>query len=263
MGGYSSNNGTPTRTSRSGSGSGSEDQRTPSEPFSQRHHRLGSVVSATDSQLSATPAMRHASLDEVVYSPHTSHILDRRSSERSPSMGASPHDEGMGMSMGMTHRRSQGWQNDPRGEPNGAHRLLPSLSDVFDYRSAVNGVSHPGGDLQGFPFPRNYNPDSAGSPPGLEGGEKKPPTLKKEQSSAGSISSGSSYSYPRTPIDGPLPIHALLSEKPQQQPFGPLSQYHGHPVPHLLHRQSTDGIATPYANGKSFSTVSQHLFGRH
>lgn len=242
---YGTSSGTPTRESRSGSGSGSEGQQTPNKPFStQGHGRLGSVVSATDSQLSVTPAMRHTSLDEAVYSPHSTHPLERPSSERSPSMRASSHDEGLAMA----HRRGNGWHAGHRGEPSGPPRLLPSLSDVFDYRGVVvDGAPHPS-DPQGYPFPRNMNTESTRSPPALVGGKSKPPNLKHEQSSNGSLSSASSYGLPRTPIDGSLPIHALLSEKSQHQPFGTMPQY---PPPHLYHRQqSIDGKGMSFSNGR-------------
>ncbi|KAK7970479.1 hypothetical protein PG988_009552 [Apiospora saccharicola] len=42
----------------------------------------------------------------------------------------------------------------------------------------------------------------------------RPPSLRKDQSSSGSISSLASYSTPRTPSEASLPIHALLSSKP-------------------------------------------------
>jgi hypothetical protein len=122
---------------------------------------------------------------------------------------------------------------------------------VFEYRSVVvDGGPHPG-DLQGYPFPRNVNPDSTRSPPALVGGKTKPPNLQHEQSSSGSLSSASSYGFPRTPIDGSLPIHALLSEKPQHQPFGGMPQY---PLPHLYHRQqSIDGLGMSFSNGRPCS----------
>ncbi|KAK8027393.1 High mobility group protein B3 [Apiospora marii] len=43
----------------------------------------------------------------------------------------------------------------------------------------------------------------------------RPPSLRKDQSSSGSISSLASYSTPRTPSEASLPIHALLSSKPE------------------------------------------------
>ncbi|KAB5580526.1 hypothetical protein GE09DRAFT_1167989 [Coniochaeta sp. 2T2.1] len=226
------------RPSRSGSGSPNPNIKPGDQQAYRRHHRLSSVVSATDSHVSPTPAFRHASLDDAVHSP-----LDRRSSERSPVIRASPRD------LGMAHRRGPLWHDDQGAEP---PRLLPSLSDVFDPRGPLSS-GHSTADINGFPFPRSYNSDSVGPPPGLVESERKMPTLKKEQSSAGSISSGSSYSYPRTPIEGSLPIHALLSEKPPQ-PINSIMQFHGNPMAAdhkspFLHRQPPDGIGMPYTNG--------------
>lgn len=203
--------------------------------------------------------MHRMSIDEAVFSPRSNHLIGRPPAERSPSIAASPADEAlgtggmvMGSGPGLAHRRGQAWHTEHRGDSNGGtHRVLPPLADMFEYRNAVNGVSNHAG-LIGFPFPRMFRSDSSrsGSPPGLEGGHSKPPTLRKGESSAGSISSASSYSYPRTPVDGTLPIHALLVDKPQQHPSGGLPPYYGHPAPVLLHRQSTDGSPMSYANGK-------------
>lgn len=237
---------TPTRPSRSGSGSGSgsEGQQTPNKAFSaQGHGRLGSVVSATDSQLSVTPAMRHTSLEEAVHSPHPTQPLQRASSKPSPSMRASSQDEGLRTAQ----RRGHGWYTVHRDEIDGPPRLLPSLSDVIDYQGVMGDGAPTPSDLQGYPFPRNFNFDSATSPPALVGGNPKHPNLKHEQSSSGSLSSASSYGFPRTPIDGSLPIHSLLSEKPQHQSFGAMPQY---PLPHLYSRQqSIDGMGMSFSNG--------------
>ncbi|RYP59891.1 hypothetical protein DL769_008356 [Monosporascus sp. CRB-8-3] len=44
----------------------------------------------------------------------------------------------------------------------------------------------------------------------------RPPSLRTEPSSTGSISSLGSHNLPRTPSDASLPIHALLSSRPEQ-----------------------------------------------
>lgn len=228
------------RPSRSGSGSPCAYPRA-GDQASRRHHRLSSVVSATDSHVASTPAAHHAALDDAVHSP-----LDRRSSERSPIIRPSPRD------VGISDRRASLWHDDQSSEQNGPPRLLPSLSDVFDPRGSLSS-GHSSVDINGFPFPRGYNPDAAGPPPGLVESDRKIPNLKKEQSSAGSISSGSSFSFPRTPIEGSLPIHVLLSEKSQQQ-LTPMMHFHGNPLAAdhkspFLQRQHPDAIAMPYTNG--------------
>jgi hypothetical protein len=234
--------GTSTRQSRSGSGSGSEGQQTPNKAFSaQGHGRLGSVVSATDSQLSVTPTMRHTSIDEAVHSPHSTQLRERAPSKSSPNTRAGSFDEGL-----RAAQRRHGWYTVHRDEMNGPPRLLPSLSDVIDYQGVAGDGAPPPSDAQGYPFPRNVNSDSAPSPPALVGGNTKHPNLKHEQSSSGSLSSASSYGFPRTPIDGSLPIHALLSEKPQHQSFAAMPQYS---LPHIYSRQqSMDGKGMAFSN---------------
>jgi len=237
---------TPNQIKPSRSGSGSPSANT-MKGETHRHHRLSSVVSATDSHVSATPAFYPASLDDAVRSPS-----DRRSSERSPVIKPSPRD------IGMAHRRTAMWHDDQSSEHTGPPRLLPSLSDVFDPIPPSLSSGHSSTDLNGYPFPRSYSRDSAGPPPDLVEGKSKAPTLKKEQSSAGSISSGSSYSFPRTPIEGSLPIHALLSEK-APQPLSSMMQFHGTPMvttdhkSPFLQRQPPEGVVLPYTNGKSTS----------
>lgn len=232
------------RLSRSASGSPSTTPRV-GDHAPRHHHRLSSVVSATDSHVSPTPAPRHASLEDAARSP-----LDRRSSERSPVIRASPRDTGV------AHRPASLWHEDQSSEQTGPPRLLPSLSDVFDPNGSLSS-GQSSTDLNGYPFPPSYSRDSrdsAGPPPDLVDGARKPPTLNKEQSSAGSVSSASSYSFPRTPIEGPLPIHALLSEKPPQ-PLSSMMQFQGSAIPAdhkspFLPRQAPDGMLPPYTNGK-------------
>ncbi|EFQ26250.1 HMG box protein [Colletotrichum graminicola M1.001] len=78
---------------------------------------------------------------------------------------------------------------------------LPSLSDMFSNGRVMNGVSRSpeANGLGGFAPPQHP-------------GSSVPPPLKHEYSSTGS--STSSGSYPRTPSESSLPIHALLSNKP-------------------------------------------------
>jgi len=128
--------------------------------------------------------------------------LDRRSSERSPTFTTSPRD----LPTTLPGRRESAWSEDQQANE---QRHLPSFSDVFD----GSRFAHPN-ETTGFPFPRTHhnfdNPDS------------RPPTLKHDTSSAGSTSSSaSSYGFPRTPLEGPLPIHALLhgGSKQPNHPF--------------------------------------------
>ncbi|KAK0748191.1 hypothetical protein B0T21DRAFT_276731 [Apiosordaria backusii] len=182
------------RSSRSGSRA---ESRRSSEPPASRGQRVGSVVSMSESQNSAatTPAASHASPhDEPMHSPM---MIKTERHERSPTFN----------SMEAPNHRAQNWRDEP---PN-MQRHLPSLSDVFE------GQRFPGGmhtDMNGYRFPREPVPSPGAHSGRIDGGDNRPPTLKSEQSTSGSASSGSPFGQPRTPIDGPMPIHALLASKP-------------------------------------------------
>jgi hypothetical protein len=249
-------NATPNGSSRSGSASDSG--HLGSEPPPSRQQRISSTASMTDSHYSAsmTPGSYHASLDDSIHSPGASN-LDRCSQERSPTFSASPRDL-----PSLPSRRNSSWIDEQRSDQTGIQRHLPSLSDVFDGQRM--------GDASGFSFPRNHLSNSPGPPPGLTS-DGRPPTLKKEQSSTGSTSSASSYSYPRTPVDGSLPIHALLASKPssyssemaaQQQYF---SQGAPSPIEHkpsFMH-QSPTGVPLSMTNGMLPTCAASYFEGAH
>jgi hypothetical protein len=219
---------TPDRTSRSGSGSEGPQG---SEAPPSRKRRVNSNVSASEAHYSGIPSIsQHPSLDESVTSP--SAALDHFS-ERSPTFSTSPRDVSIGRS-----RRNSGWIDDAPG----SQRHLPSLSDVFDNRSEVNG----------FPFHRGLLTESPAAVPGLT--ESKPPSLRKEQSSAGSNSSASSYSYPRTPIEGSLPIHALLGSSKSSHPYDAAQPplYQSGPISH----EPKQPFPRPHVNGSSPSLTN-------
>jgi len=112
-------------------------------------------------------------------------------------------------------RQSSGQVADATGGDSFHRRNLPSLSDVFEGRNLSNGIAT--SEADGHPaYPRARVNGSPGPPPSLMSGESRSPSLRQEYSTG---SASSSYSFPRTPIEGSLPIHALLSGKP-----GPLSE---------------------------------------
>ncbi|KAK3393004.1 hypothetical protein B0H63DRAFT_6575 [Podospora didyma] len=229
---------TPSGTSRSGSRS---DSPRGSEPPPNRQQRVGSTVSVADSQFSGvvSPVSYHATLDESVNSPLTTNGLDRRSSERSPIFNGTPRDF-----PSVPSHRNPNWSEDERPEQPVVERHLPSLSDVFDGRRLLNS------DNTGYFFPRET---ASNSPPVGSGSSDNRPTLRKEQSSAGSTSSSSSFSYPRTPIEGSLPIHALLAAKsshayePQQPPVFHNPSLHGDYNPPFAH-PAANGVGGPLTN---------------
>ena len=120
----------------------------------------------------------------------------------------------------------------------GFHRRnLPSLSDVFEGRSLSNGIAAAGEASAYAGYPRPSANDSPGPPSSLLNGDSGPPSLSKAYSSAGSTSS--THSFPRTPIEGSLPIHALLS---------------GHPGPPFDASKARD----PYMAGETAASGAAH-----
>jgi len=177
--------------SLSSTGSGTESHQG-SEPPPNRKQRVGSVVSVSESQYSTavpTPISHHHIADDAVHSP-TSTQFDRESLH-STSPRASQN-----------RSRRPTWTDNPLStEMAGPTTHLPSLSDMFSNGRVMNGVarSPESNGLGGFAPPQHP-------------GSSVPPPLKHEYSSTGS--STSSGSYPRTPSESSLPIHALLSNKP-------------------------------------------------
>ncbi|KAJ9142107.1 High mobility group protein B3 [Pleurostoma richardsiae] len=199
---------TPSRTVRSGT-VGSQSG---SEPPPTRQQRIGSTVSNSESQYAASTASgsQLTPREDPLNSPSIKGYFDPRAGEPSPGASGSPHEVSSLPPRHPPSRRNSSWLDGPRAEPAMPPRHLPSFSDMFDNRAPINGVHH--SDVGGFnPFQRSHQSGSPASAPSVNSAGSKPPSLRKEQSSAGSISSASSYSYPRTPIDGPLPIHALLT----------------------------------------------------
>ncbi|KAL1880511.1 hypothetical protein VTK73DRAFT_5711 [Phialemonium thermophilum] len=248
-----SRKGTPNRSSRSRSGSYS-DGPLGSEPPPSRQLRTGSVASTKDSQYTGTPATYHMSMDDVIHSP-ASQPHERHSPDRSPTANTVLREiPSFGSFRGAI------WEDEPRNIPGGAQRYLPSLSDMFEHRNPPSRSSL-GGEVAGFPFPRSYGTGSPDPVPGLVGGEARSQTLKKEQSSTGSTSSGSSsLGHPRTPLDGPLPIHALLSSSKSSHPHESLAFYYGsHPSPdpkfHVLDIPA-NATPLPHSNDMASSLLS-------
>lgn len=179
------------------------------EPASRRQ-RIGSIVSNGESYYApsvASISQRTPGEESVLTSPAASYFdrrFDRRR-EQSPGLTGSPRDS-------CAHPPAPP-RRDP--VPMDSSRSLPPLSDVFEGRPMLNGTGHSSeGPMQNMALlPRGLQTASPATTPSLSGSESRPPSLKKEQSSAGSMSSASSAysSFPRTPVEGPLPIHALLS----------------------------------------------------
>ncbi|KAI1253075.1 hypothetical protein MGN70_005283 [Eutypa lata] len=195
----------------SGAVSGSESQHG-SEPPPSRQQRMGSAVSASEAQF---PTVLNGAANQ--YQPD-----DRLHSPRTVSFDERGHGRPRGLSSPNPNDIPNLGSKRPRPWPDGQH--------VSGNNSA--GIGHvwlpQATDPRSGPAPFTYSPDSLASlTPGYtqtdtSGGRTKSstssnshtPSLKTEPSSTGSISSSSSY-FPRTPSDASLPIHALLSSKPE------------------------------------------------
>lgn len=183
-----------------------------------RRQRIGSIVSNGESYYApsvASISQRTPGEESVLTSPAASYFdrrFDRRR-EQSPGLTGSPRDSCA--QPPAPPRRDPVHMDGPRVDGPAMSRSLPPLSDVFEGRPMLNGHSHSSeAPMQNMALlPRGLQTASPATTPSLSGSESRPPSLKKEQSSAGSMSSASSAysSFPRTPVEGPLPIHALLS----------------------------------------------------
>lgn len=180
--------------------------------------RIGSIVSTADSCYAGSAlsgSMRTPTEESSVVSPSGGYF-ERR--EHSPSFSASPRDNSAPPMLPM--RRDPSYVDGLRNDALASSRHLPSLSDMFDGRPLLNSTSYSNeqqlGHNPGMLLPRGHQTASPALTPSTSGSESRPPSLKKEPCSTGSLSSGSSYSsYPRTPVEGPLPIHALLTNVKQ------------------------------------------------
>lgn len=225
-----------------------------------RQQRVGSMAESVYSTSEAHDS-RQASVDDFVTSPQP------HPSERSPTFSASPR----AIPPRQPSRRST-WDEVHRGEPSGTHRHLPSFSDIFDSRSPVGGLSQ-SHELNGAsPLSHQNSNGSPGPPPGLVGGLSRPPSLRKEYSSAGSVSSGGSHSYPRTPIDGSLPIHTLLQGKPglpydaAHTPYSLASLPSGdskYPFPHIRQDGTPSDVSSSGSSSLNPTGTGEYFQRRH
>ncbi|KAK4230508.1 hypothetical protein QBC38DRAFT_356957 [Podospora fimiseda] len=213
----SSPNTTTNRSSRSGSRT---ESRRGSEPPVNRQQRMGSTVSMTTS---------HASQDEAIHSPIAPSI-EHMSSDRSPIFNSHPQE----LRPMPSQQRSPTWGDD-RPEQPPVHAPLPSLSDVLDGQTFGGGI-HPGNEVNSY---HRFQRDPMPSPGSLSnhhlgGDNRAPPHIKTDPS----------YGSPRTPLEGQMPIHSLLSSKPE-----PNSPYSAEQKPIINHQPSNSVGSLPSING--------------
>ncbi|KAI1026245.1 hypothetical protein LB504_011210 [Fusarium proliferatum] len=195
----SSSSSTMTPGGNTSSGSGSE-RLQGSEPPPCRRERLNSIASIAESQHSSTtPTLlsQANSNDETMSSPQA--VLFDAGSPRETHYQAP--------------KRQQSWREGGRGVEV-SHQHLPSLSNMLE--DGRKGMPIPSGS-EGNPYSSGFvaanHPRSVPEVPNvLPSAPPKPPLLRHEPSSSSSIGSVSpAGGFARTPGEGPLPIHALLS----------------------------------------------------
>lgn len=197
--GSSTSGSTGASGTNSGTVSGSDSQ-PGSEPPPTRQQRMGSSVSTAESNFSpGANGIHHP--DELLYSPRTlSH--EELNSGRSRGLSSPTSRE---PPVHHPSRRS-GWGDGQRMYGESTNTGI----SWFDPRSVQgNPVQSPEGGLSSF-----GHGSGRGSRSSVSSSISRP-SLQTEQSSTGSVSSLNSYSIPRTPSDASLPIHALLSSKPE------------------------------------------------
>ncbi|KAI0553789.1 hypothetical protein F4679DRAFT_436599 [Xylaria curta] len=185
----------------SGTGSGSESQQG-SEPPPSRQQRLGSMAS-----LSNGTGHLDDSMTSPILSSHEESNLGRR-------RVASPHSHDVPIHSA-NHRI--GW-TDSQSLPGDA---TGSSAPWLDARILTQNISRSpeNGVLGIHPGQRTHtNTLSRGSGSSASTSFSQTPSLKHEPSSHGSLSSSTPPNLPRTPSDASLPIHALLSSKPEPPP---------------------------------------------
>ncbi|CAG7554522.1 unnamed protein product [Fusarium equiseti] len=188
---------TPGNTS---SGSGSE-RLQGSEPPPCRRERLNSIASVAESQ--------HSSTTPTLLSQANSND-DTMSSPRGNNFDAGSPRE-------FNHQpstRQQAWREGVRGSDVSQQQHLPSLSNMLeDGRKGMPVSSGSEGNPYSSGFVAANHPRSVPEVPNvLPSAPPKVPLLRHEPSSTSSVGSISpAASYARTPGEGPLPIHALLS----------------------------------------------------
>lgn len=133
-------------------------------------------------------------------------------------------------------------------------RHLPSLSDVFDEQNRLLGIS-PSHEANGFRF-HGAHVGSTGPSLSHVGIDTSTATFRGEQTPSGNPSPGTPFGHSRAPVDGPLPIHALLESKqePAFEARQPPPTLHGNSFrierkPLHAHQTLNGGPDLPAING--------------
>lgn len=248
------------------SGGSTSDSQHGSEPPPSRRQRMDSGASGSEARDSPSTNTRAVQTppDHLTQSPR------RTSGEDAPSTRP------RGLS-------SPGIQDGPAVQP---HRRPSTLYDTRLSSEAPSPAFFPSLSAAVQPPPPSHSPESlpssvpslpmansSGHASGASNFWSRPPSLRTEQSSSGSISSLASHSAPRTPSEASLPIHALLSSKPD--PFPAMQPQHvpspaAHDVSGTLrpsysmhqHSGHLGGDTRPYMNNSMSPTQTSAAAGQ-
>ncbi|RYO91279.1 hypothetical protein DL766_002050 [Monosporascus sp. MC13-8B] len=191
----------------SGAVSGSESQHG-SEPPPSRQQRMGSSVSAYEAQFSTgmNGTAGQYQPDDGLYSPRSVAFDDTGHGRPRGLSSPNPSDAPI-----LNPQRRRPW-------PDGQHITATSPAGLgFPWFSqGTDPTSSPGTFARSPDSMPSLTPsqsDSSGHRSRSSASYSRPPSLRTEPSSTGSISSLGSHNLPRTPSDASLPIHALLSSR--------------------------------------------------
>ncbi|OAA43233.1 high-mobility group 20A [Metarhizium rileyi] len=195
--GSTSSSATPNTTTNSSASGCSSERLRGSEPpptLRERMESTASLAGSPHSSTAPTPILAQNAHDDAGPSPRT-----RQFDNESPTDAHPPS------------RHQHAIRGRRRADS--MHQHLPSLSDMLDSRPQA--IAHPT-LADGLSYPNRPTNSSThtslDSASLLSGGRT--PVLRHESSSNGTtVSSTSNGSFVRTPGEGPLPIHALLSDR--------------------------------------------------
>jgi hypothetical protein len=144
-------------------------------------------------------------------------------------------------------------KDDQSREQLSMHQHLPSLSDMFSGQRLPGGM-RPSSEPNGFRFTGAHNAGNPG-PTLNHGNDARTTPVANGHTFIGNSSSQQSFGHPRPPVDGPLPIHALLTSKPEpthlsnHPPHLHHNPYHMDQQPRLVHQLPNGAASLPMMNG--------------
>ncbi|KAI0176746.1 HMG box protein [Pestalotiopsis sp. NC0098] len=235
----------PTLSTATSTAGSSSESHLGSEPPPTRQQRLSSITSQSDSQASPVVSSlafpRHP--DEISHSP-MSVVQDDKATRRSRGFSSpSSADQTANTPFGPR----------PPELPPAGHGLA-SLMQVNESRGTIAPMSHSpeAGAPSIMPGRPEDNHTRSGRTSISSQFWSRPPSLLAQQSSTGSVTSLSSFNaQPRTPSESSLPIHALLSSKPE-----PTMSNNGMVAPENHISSKSIGLNTQFPSRPLADTIS-------